>query len=259
MNKWLRRIWFINGIGLLIALTFLAYERIERGLRPSRDEKGPIVGKRLETAVADSLMIQDISLSLPSRIGHSKFQFIELSVRDLTEPIPAALRLIESTTPYYAHERNVLSRYGAINLVFMDLDGSNPHLLLDKKGFIAAADIPGDRDSVQRFNLYRIVFNDTDDDGRLTRLDRSNLYCSDINGRNLCRITSDSLRVTNYTKSLQDEKVYISARVQPKNGDQPEADWPEHIFVYNIRTNLLSSFFSDPQVLEESRRLLGSN
>jgi len=259
MNRWLRRIWFVNGIGLLIFLALFAYERIERGLRPSRDERGPIVGKKLDDAIAESLAIQDISMSLPRRIGHSTFQFIEFSVKDLTEPVFAYATIVEPTEPYYSHERNVLSRHGAINLVFMGLDGSNPHLLLNKKGFIAAADIPGERDSLQGFNIYRIVLKDTDDDGRLTRLDRFNLYCSDINGRNLYPITGDSLRVLNYTKSVQDDKVYIKARVQPENDNRPEADWPEHIYVHDLRSNLLSSFFSDPEILKEARRLLQSD
>jgi len=217
------------------------------------------VGRALDSALADSLEIQRISLSLPKRIGQSEFQFIELSVRDLTEPIPSNLRMVRPTTPYYADERNVLSRYGAINLLFLDLDGSNPHLLLEKRAFIEAADIPDDRDSLQHFNLYRMVFNDTDGDQRLTRLDRSDLYCSDINGRNLRRITVDSLRVTDYTKSLQEEKVYISAKVRPKNGERPEEDWSEHLFVYDVRANLLSSFFADDEILKEARMLLRSN
>ena len=259
MNRWFRRIWLINGIGVLIFLAFFAYDRVKQGLQPSRGESGPIVGERIRAAIAESLAIQDISISLPKRIGNSAFQFIGLSVKDLTEPVGLAVRIVESHVAYYSYERNVLSRHGSINLVFMELDGSNPRLLLDKKGFIVAADIPEEGDSLQHFNLYRVVFNDTDDDGRLTRLDRFDLYCSDINGRNLRRITDDSLRVTNYTKSLHDQKVYISARVRSKNADQPETDWPEHIYVYDIRSDLLTSFFSDPRILEEARRLLWSN
>lgn len=261
MNKWLRRLWFVNGIIVLIGGSLFTYQLMRSYFRSqSMNERGPIVGERLLKAASDSLALQDISMTLPASIGNTSYRFIQFIAKDLTEPTPVGMRMYmevptDKRLPDYTYENNVLSG-GTINLLFVKSDGSDPHLLLDKKGFIATADIPNERDTVQKFSVYRLVFEDTDNDGRLTRLDQSSLWCSDLDGRNLRLIMSDSLRIVRYAKSLRENRLYIQARVRPAVGNRPEVDWPERIYVFDLRTNILSPFVASTNSLEQVRRQL---
>jgi len=252
----------LNGIIFLIGGSIFTFQLIQSYFRTRPEERGPIVGERLEKAITDSLALQDVSLSLPRPIGISQYRFIQVTAKDFTTPVrimkysdlgppPSMVR-----APDYSYENNVLSEPGTINLLILKADGSDPHLLLDKKCFVLSADIPTERDSNQLFNVYRLVFTDTDGDGRLTRFDRSDLYCSDINGLHLRQITNDSLRIVRYTKALRESKLYIQVKIRPTNPKIPEADWQERIFVYDFKSSQLTPFVAEEGVLKKVRQML---
>jgi hypothetical protein len=264
LNKWVRRLWLVNGIIVLIGGGIFTFQLIQSYYRIRPEERGPMVGERLEKAASDSLALQDISLTLPRSIGITPYRFIQVTAKDLTTPVRimkySELRVppSEMKVPDYSYENNVLGESGTINLLFLKADGSEPRLLLDKKGFILSADIPNERDSIQKVNVYRLVFYDTDGDGRLTRLDRSDLYCSDLNGLNLRQVTNDSIRIVRYTKSLRPNKLYIQAKIRPTGAKIPEADWSERIYVYDVKSSQLAPFVAEEGVLKKVREMLWS-
>ena len=264
LNRWLRRLWLLNGIIFLIGGSIFTFQLVQNYFRIRPEERGPIVGDRLEKAITDSLVLQDVSLSLPRSIGISPYRFIQVIAKDYTTPIrvmkfsdlgppPSMVR-----GPEYAYENNVLNGSGTYNLLFFKADGSDPHLLLDKKCFVLSADIPTERDSDQLFNVSRLIFTDTDGDGRLTRFDRSDLYCSDINGLHLRQITNDSLRIVRYTKASHDGKLYIQVKARPSDSKIPEADWQERILVYDVKSSQLAPLVSEEGVLKKVRQILWS-
>jgi hypothetical protein len=264
LNRWLRRLWLLNGIIFLIGSSIFTFQLIQSYFRTRPEERGPIVGDRLEKAITDSLVLQDVSLSLPRSIGISPYRFIQVVAKDYTTPVrvmkysdlgppPSMLR-----GPDYSYENNVLSGSGNYNLLFFKGDGADPRLLLDKKCFILSADIPAERDSIQSFNVYRLIFTDTDGDGRLTRFDRSDLYCSDINGLHLRQITNDSLRIVRYTKALRESKLYVQVKVRPTDSKTPEADWQERILVYDVKSSQLAPLVAEEGVLKQVRQILWS-
>ncbi len=268
MEKWFRRIWFINGILILFGASLFIWQQVRMYLpeRSSALARGPIVGEKLEKAIKDTLALQDISMTLPRQIGVTQYRFIQLRAKDLTTPvrimkysrleIPPAMTM--RTEPDYSYEYNALEGSSTINIVFIKADGTDAHLFLDKKGFIATADIPSEQDTAQKFNVYRLVFEDTDNDGRLTSLDRFDLYVSDLFGKNLHQISDSTLKVTRYLKSIREGKILLLAKVRPADSKIAEADWLEKIFVYDLKSNQLSAFFTDESVLSKVREMLWS-
>jgi hypothetical protein len=252
----------LNDIIVLIGGSIFTFQLIQGYFHRGPEERGPIVGERLVKAASDSVALQDISMTLPRQIGASPYRFIQLRSKDLTTPKrimkyselgpPPGMRI----EPDYSYEYNALEGSATINIVFIKADGSDAHLLLDKKGFIATADIPNERDTSQRFNIYRLVFEDTDNDGRLTSSDRFDLYVSDLFGRNLRRITDAKIKVIRYLKSIHENKVLLLARVRPADPKLAEADWLEEIFVYDLKENQLSPFFSSDSLLTKVREML---
>ncbi len=266
MEKWFRRIWLINGFLVLIGACLFIWEEVRTLFpRPFPTDQGPIVGEKLEKAIKDTLALQDISMTLPRQIGTTQYRFIQLRTKDLTTPVRmmkysqlAAPAMTSRLEPDYSYEYDALQGSSTINLVFIKSDGSDAHLLLDKKGFISTADIPNERDTNQKFNVYRLVFEDTDNDGRLTSQDRFDLFVSDFLGKNLRQITDSTIKVTRYMKSIREGRLFLLAKVRPVDPKIPETDWIEKVFVYDLNSNRLSPFLADEVLLKKVREMLWS-
>jgi|GEM_PF-2111058 len=264
LNRWLRRLWLVDGIIVLIGGSIFTVQMIQGYLRTRPEAQGPMVGERLEKAIKDTLALQDVSMTLPRQVGTTPYRFVQLRAKDLTTP-SGIMKYSEPgpipwtpVGPDYSREYNVLEGNSTINLVFIKADGSDAHLLLDRKGFMATADIPSERDTSQRFDIYRLAFYDTDNDGRLTRSDISDLYVSDLFGRNLRQITDSTIKVTRYVKSIREGKVLLLAKVRPADSKIAEADWVERVFVYDLKSDQLSPFLTDESLLKKVREMLWS-
>lgn len=86
MDKWLKRIWLVNGVvGFIAAALFIyGWVRTSTSRPPSGYfTNGPYVGENLDKAIRDSLELQDIALTLPRQVGTSPYRFIQLRVKDL--------------------------------------------------------------------------------------------------------------------------------------------------------------------------------
>jgi hypothetical protein len=265
MDKWLKRIWLVNGILLLVAFGMIFSSDIASRFHRSRYHAGaissPIVGSKLEKARADTLALQDVTISLPSRIGKTKYSYMSVVAKDLTKPVR-----MKDSSPEPAGEVHCISipedRFEAtpwiprINLVFMSDDGTDVRLLLKEKAAIVRTQIPSSQDTTDSFILYRIVFRDSNGDGLLTWDDDSVPYISDLDGRNLHPLVPDSIDVTAVDKSFRDNELFISGLIRPKDAKVPKADWPETLFKYDIAARRLSPILRDDKVLDEARRML---
>lgn len=267
MDKWLKRIWLVNGILLLFALTVGISDRIQSYLHSrSARTTGPFVGQKLQDARSDSLALQDIMTTIPRRIGSTSYSFVALVSKDLERAInlrayeqdqPASeIRLLRYSDVTEAAERNSLYGPGTVNLAFLSDDGSDIRLLTQQRACITSADIPQAGDTVQQFILYRIVFKDTNGDGRLTDRDQTELYISDISGRNLRRVAPESLAVQELVKSFRQRKLIIRAQVRPGDPSVPRADWREQVCTYSWTTGAFTQLLPDKQVLDLARRIL---
>lgn len=90
--------------------------------------------------------------------------------------------------PHYSHDYNALEGPGTVNMVFLKSDGSDRHLLLNKRALIYSGDLPNGKDPTQTHNLYRLVFEGTDNDESLTRSDWFDFYASDLADRICIRL-----------------------------------------------------------------------
>jgi hypothetical protein len=263
MDRWLKRLWLVNGVLILIAFGMMFVEQAASQFSHYKPTpEGPIVGGKLEKAKADTLALQDITSSIPSRIGNTKYCYITLSAKDLTKPARIPKSSDEPSKAQYFSAQiqrdaiDALPTDEAINLIFLSDDGSDVRLLLNEKGAIIGTDIPSSDDTIQSFNLYYIVFRDTDGNGRLTPADRSIPYVSDLDGRNLRPLTPDSVETKGIMKSFREYEIFVVGRIRPADPTVPEEDWAEVTFKYDIRTRKLSSVLPDDRLLNEARRIL---
>ncbi len=267
MDKWLKRIWLVNGVLVLVVTVFFLSDRIQNYLhsRASRSV-GPLVGERVKEARKDSLAIQDIVTTIPRRIGATSYTYVALISKDLERAInisayleaesagergPSLMQIVAES-----EERNSLYSAGTINLAFISDDGSDIRLLTQQKACVVRADIPQPGDTLQRFILYRIVFHDTNGDGRLTDRDESALYISDLSGQNLHRVAPDSIVVRELVKSFRRGKLVFRGQLRPQDSSIPQKDWPEQVYTYDLRTGSLTELLPNEKVLDLARKIL---
>jgi hypothetical protein len=267
MDKWLKRIWLVNGILIMAVATLSLSDRVQdlfrsRGYRPT----GPLVGDRAKALRDDTLAIQDIITTMPCRIGQTSYTYVALVSKDLQHAIYIKDYLDAQSGPdrgamltrpaIEEDERSSLHSPGTINLAFMSDDRSDMRLLTQRKACVAQADIPPPGDTLQKFILYRIVLDDTDGDGRLTNRDRSTLCISDLSGHNLKQVAPDSIIVRELVKSFRGGKLVFRGQIRPLNSSIVEDDWPEQIYTYDVRTGTLAELLPNEEVLNLARRIL---
>ncbi len=222
---------------------------------------GPIVGKKLEAVKKDSLITQDIYTSIPRRIGKSNFSYVEIISKDLERSIrlsaymdydgrPSEMRAISES-----EETSRLSQ-GVINIAFIHDNGNDTRLLINKKCSIISADVPHYGNTLQKYIIYRIVFTDSDGDGRLTYRDESSLFISDVNGLRMRQICPDSISVRELIKSFRRNKIIFRGQFKPKDLTLPKNDWPDQIFAYDLQKDTLEYLLPNKSVLDLARKLL---
>lgn len=256
MDKWLRRIWLVNGVMLFILMVVIAVaaaaavvqtERRERAKAVRLPEHGPLARTQPADGLADVTgprVLQEITLSLPRPIGKTDYLFVEIGVTDVGDSLRGRTLAMEPAK--------------AVNLLFAKDDGSDAHLLMDRKGYITGIDIPSPRDTTRAFCLYDIAFDDTDKDGRITVGDARRLHISDLDGRNLAPVLAADIECTGYKVDPRGQRIDLVVRpIATEGTGQPFA--PQTLMVFDARTRTLREFALDAAVLERSRSLLKSD
>jgi hypothetical protein len=252
MDKWLRRIWLVNGIGILLGLVFLLGRAVIDLLPSSANPSGPISTSRALPEGADSTILQDVRPTLPLPVGRTGIVYIGLQVRDFTTRQPQSSYRIMKYSDEAGRDANFT------NIVFVRKGGSSARLLLDRKALITYTDIPASDDSLRTYSLYKIAFRDTDDDGRIGVGDSTDLYVADLDGTNLSPVLPPGLAAGSFAESENRQLLYIRASVPPADSHITQEDWPEKLFVYDIKARQLHPYAEIDSSLSVAQRILWS-
>jgi hypothetical protein len=258
LDLWLKRIWFLIGC-LILLLVLVATGAWVVDLFKGHPDTGPLVGTAAQPQGKDSLVVQDLGFDFPIPVGTTGLMVVSVSIRDLTSAVPRSDLRIQSP------EESNLSSYSKfappqramVNILFLRRDGSESYPLLEKRAFIKRADIPAETDSLRRFLLFDIAFDDTDRDGRLTPQDSSRYYISDLDGHRLVPLVDRAFELSSYEESSDHKSIYLLLRHKVEN--VKPIDWPERLHLYDVATRSMSPFPKDGQALERMRRTLLNN
>ena len=250
MDKWLKRIWLLNGIGLLAVLVILLITAIVDRWPTPHDPTGAVTSPPTNSETGDSTIFQDLIPGMPTPIGRSTFSYIGLTTQDLTAPLPASSSRILG---YYDTNPNDIAY---MNIIFQRRDGSHARLLLDSKAYIPMADIPSADDSLRTFILLKIGFADTDGDGRIGPGDSTHLFVCDIDGGRLVRVLPPTAELEEYEISDFDQSIHILAAIRPANPQIERVDWPQHLFRYDVSKRTLSRYPEVDSVLSVAKHIL---
>ncbi|MDZ7994727.1 MAG: hypothetical protein RM022_009200 [Nostoc sp. EfeVER01] len=98
------------------------------------------------------------------------------------------------------------------NIIFYQKQGSEAHLLLNKKAIIASFDlleVKAANKPTTRVWLYKIIDQDTNTDKKLNSEDATIGYISDLSGKNLQQITPNNTRIISWVVVPSQNAIFL--------------------------------------------------
>lgn len=208
MTKFIRILIIVNG--LIIPTIFLA-GLLLWGIKTWNNNEdqpgGIIVGEKFDQAAEKNIALQGLEYGSPQKTYNSNALFMPISIMTYKEAMEMHDAISSANSFGYSMMR--LS-----NVLFLDSTFNNTHWLLDEKASIKDLSIrhpSGYDDEIDTNYCYlsfEIGFEDSNKDGLLNWLDFHDLYISDVNGKNLKKITSE-IDVIDYEFRDQYKTVFI--------------------------------------------------
>jgi hypothetical protein len=102
----------------------------------------------------------------------------------------------------------------------------------------------------------RSGFRDTDGDGRISFADSTEIFVADLDGQNLSSVLPSGLIEDGFVESSNRQQLYVRATMRPKDSSITQADWPEKLFVYDIKARKLRPFSEIDSTLSLAKQIL---
>ncbi|MEH2270885.1 MAG: hypothetical protein V7K68_21135 [Nostoc sp.] len=179
----MRNYRFLNKITtamIVAALSFSCKSSVSRNAEQAKATEKP---KPQQNLIYGDLIIK----------GQSDYLMIPVSLAEQNEDKGVDLNLSRS----YENGRN----NQLYNIIFYQKQGSEAHLLLNKKAIITSFDlleVKAANKPTTRVWLYKIIDQDTNIDKKLNSEDATIGYLSDLSGNNLQQITPNNTRIISW-------------------------------------------------------------
>ncbi|TAH19370.1 MAG: hypothetical protein EAZ08_09375 [Cytophagales bacterium] len=203
MNKFSFWLWNINGILIFGLVATIIYNR------PSwlfENQQDSIQNAYYKPVVSWGSVLVDAK-----KFDTEKYEnYAPSLIATGTQPSGSYMLTSVVSSDFASAANNVayFSAASLTNLIFSDSTGKNIYKLLDKPAYIHSLDFntndyydsaTGQYITQNPKNLlYKISFEDTNQDGLLNELDMSALYVSDADGKNLKRLSPEKTTCINY-------------------------------------------------------------
>ncbi len=238
-SRFFKFIWGANGLLIFfLALLGVLYAVIlisaEFSNRQDLYEKGVVLEKTEPGAPQINLGRQHLFYDKPEKISGSHYYFAKIYIVD-KEITPSLREQIKR-----ANDISLDLFGGTVNVLFFRTHPDSAHSLLPGFGFISEMNVPNryiKNKEPRKYILYKIALEDNNGDGRINKKDRSAYYISDPRGKNLQRITPDSLNLS-YWIDRDNENLIFFSRVQ-KEKERNELGIflrTRSLYQYNIAT-----------------------
>lgn len=136
-------------------------------------------------------------------------------------------------------------------------DGASD-LLFDRPAVIMSSDYPrpgAEEDEGQEWLAFHVVLEDTNENGRLDRQDRRDLYLADLSGAGLRRALTDSVSIRSHTRLRDPERLLVYALDMSSN--LREEDRPVRTFLVDPATGAAEPHEEINSLIERAGRIVG--
>lgn len=252
-DPWFKRLWFVNGILLLIFLLLvgglLVYQLIQEQ-RPGTGEAAVSMPDSARSAPARGT--RAVRYSEPAKIVGTEARLVR--VRYGSEFTPPGL--FEASAPSFGLYDGYYSPEPLVNVVFLDSSGAR--LLFDRPAYIRRLRFPSEpEDSLQDWISYEVALEDRNGDGKLSEDDGPTLFLSDLEGRRLRRVLPPQYVVTWHGAHMGQRSILVYAlEVPPDMEDLSKEQFPQRAFLYDLASDSMALYEELNVVIETASQLL---
>lgn len=251
MERWLKRLWFVNGVLLLILLVLGIGAFLVSWLSGAFTRPNAVLAPDVPHADAKPRAVR---YSPPRTIWGTKSRVVV--VRYGKGQQGAGFGSGAGLSRDYYSYGDGDADGPVVNLVF--LTGASPgRVLLDKPAYVGWFDYPSSKDdSLQRWLSYRIAFEDTNGDGRLDTDDREDLYVSDLDGSNLRRVLPPGMRLLHHEDVGDGRRLVVTALEVPRDWRGSDDELPQRAFLYDVATGTTTPYTALDSLVRAAARIL---
>jgi hypothetical protein len=255
MDRWLKRLWMVNGVLLLGLLVLGTGALLVSWLSGAFGGKNSVVAP--DTTRAGPIKPRAVRFSAPREIWSTKTRVVIVRYGKGQQGAGFGSGSDMSSGAAYLYRGDRDSDGPRVNLIF--LTGTEPgRVLLDRPAFISWLDYPTDKsDSLQRWITYHIAFDDSNKDGRLDSDDRSELYVSDLEGSDLRRVLPPGMRLLDEDPLGDGRHLIVTALQVPNDWRGSEDELRERAYLYDVPTGVTTPYVGLDSLVQRAARVLG--
>src|SRR2546425_179442 len=247
MDRWLKRLWMVNGVLLLILMVLGTGALLVTWLSGAFGGKNAVLAP--DPTRGPAVKPRAVRYSPPRAIWGTKTRLV--IVRYGKGQQGAGMGLASDSYGYRDEDGPV------VNLLF--LTGTSPgRILLDKPAYVSSFDYPSSKeDSLQHWLTYQIAFEDTNADGRLDSYDRVDLYVSYLDGSNLRLVLPPGMRLLDHHEVGDGRHLVVTALQVPRDWRGSDDELPQRAFLYDVPTGTTTPYTALDSLVRDAARVLG--
>lgn len=255
IDRWLKRLWLVNGVLLLALLVFGTGGLLISWLSGAFGGKNAVMAP--DTTRGATVTPRAVRYSAPRRILGTKTRVVVVRYGKGQQRTPLGLGSEMSAAALYSYDEDRYQDGPVVNLIF--LTGTQPgRVLFDKPAYVGRFDYPRSReDSLERWVTYHIAFEDTNKDGRLDSDDRDDLYVSDLDGSNLRRVLPTGMRLLDVGAVGDGRHLLVTALEVPEDWRGSDDELPQRAFLYDVLTGTTTPHAALDSLVLRAARVLG--
>ena len=255
-DLWLKRVWLVNGIVVLVGLVAGLGAAVVAFVSDWHGNKAvAVAAPSIEQAGNAQNRVRAVRFDIPDTVRGTSTRIV--LVHNGAGYLPSGSGLSERK------QYNISESDGpVVNVAFLPASGAEGHLLFDKPAFVKEVSYPGGSyghgDSLQTWISYEAVLTDTNGDGSLDENDERELLVSDLDGNNVRRVLPRGLRLDKY--SVRDRKTLVvtALDLSKRSADDDDAlrRAPERAYLYDVPSGRLQPFTTLDSLVARAGRVM---
>ncbi len=257
-DTWLKRIWFVNGIVFFLLVLTLVVALVNSVTSDRRRNARVDPVQTTDTRESEQVAPRAVRYSEPVDIRGTNARFINVHHGSGYYHNDKEVDEVPYSSGNYAFD----SRGPKVNVIFVTPD-SKGHLLFDQPVVIESIDYPSKNENInlkQNWISYEVISADTNNDGKLTSDDRTDLYLTNLNGSGLKRLLDDKYDIIGNYAYNEGAQMLIYARQLNLNGKNAKTTELRQVaFLYDPATGQLKAYDALNQLTEAAGRIVGKS
>lgn len=247
MDRWLKRLWLVNGVLLLVLMVLGTGTLLVTLLSGVLGSKNAVMAP--DGTQGSAVKPRAVRYSPPRPIWGTKTRIVVVRYGKGQQGSASGLGS-------YSYDEYRDEDGPVVNFIF--LTGTAPgRVLLDKPAYVGEYNYPRSKDdSLQHWVTYRIALEDTNADGRLDSDDRADLYVSDVDGSNLRRVLPAGMRLLDDHAVGDGRHLVVTALQVPKDWRGSDDELQQQAFLYDVTTGRATPYAALDSLVRDAARTL---